>query len=965
MLVEFNATSGPIPEERSIHDLVARQAAVRPDAVAAEFGGERLTYEELERDANRLAHRLIASGVGTGDIVGVCLDRSLSMVTALLAVLKAGGAYLPLDPSYPAERLRFMVTDAEVSTLVTDGEAAGRVADLVAGSGTVVRLGREASALLDFPVDVPPVVITPADLAYVIYTSGSTGLPKGVLVEHGGVLNLAPVVADVFRLDSHSRVLQFASFSFDASVTEILLPLTVGATVCLAPRDVLMSGLDLLRLLDEERITTVTLPPSLLAVLPDADLPHLITLCSAGEACQPEVVRRWGRGRRFVNGYGPTEATVATTYQIFDEGLPEGMTSVPIGPPIANVRAYVLDDDRRPVAVGEPGELYIGGAGLAHGYLGRPDLTAERFVPDPFDGQPGARLYRTGDRVRWLADGTLDFLGRYDDQVKLRGYRIELGEIEQTLMSHPDVADAAVVVREDTPGNRRLVAYVVARPGAGQDRQLELWPSLAEYFLYDETLYYAMTNDVVRNQAYRTAFEQQVPGKVVVDVGTGQDAILARMCVEAGAKKVYALEILPDSYEKAKALVHRLGLDDRIEVLLGNAMDIELPEPADVCVSEIVGAIGGSEGAAVILNDVWRLLDHGTQIPSRSLTAIAAVTLPEEFVDAPAFSPVTADYVERVFDQVGHRFDLRLCIKGLGYADLASDAGALEDLDFSGVVPPEADHQELLTVNRSCRIDGFLAWLRLETCPDVWIDALGQTTCWLPLFLPVFHPGLQVEAGDRIRLSVSRRLSPNQLNPDFTLTGSVEHGDGSTTSFEFRSPHDAPEFRSSPFYQRLFAGDDVPVRPFATGANREGELRDFLRDNLPEQMVPSLLTVLDAMPLSPNGKVDRSALPEPPQVRAGSDDAVTRASTPIEELVTEIWSDLLGIATIGVDEDLFDAGMDSLLATKAAGRIRAEFGVELPIPTIFEDPTIAGISHALLTVLSEDEVPLESASEVT
>ncbi|HEY4929196.1 MAG TPA: amino acid adenylation domain-containing protein [Acidimicrobiales bacterium] len=965
VLVQFNDTARPLPTAGSVHELVALQAAARPSAVAAEFAGDQLSYADLDRDANRLAHRLVAAGVGVGDIVGVCLDRSLSMVTALLAILKSGGAYLPLDPTYPAERLRFMVTDAEVSTLVTVGDVAGELADLVAEAGTVVRLDQEASASAGYPDDDPGRAVTPEDLAYVIYTSGSTGQPKGVLVEHGGVLNLAPVVADVFQLDADSRVLQFASFSFDASVTEILLPLTVGATVCLAPREVLASGLDLLRLLDEQRITTVTLPPSLLAALPDTDLPNLVTLCSAGEACQPELVRRWGRGRRFVNGYGPTEATVATTYQVIDGELPDGMTSVPIGPPIANARAYVLDDDRQPVPVGTPGELYIGGAGLARGYLGRPELTAERFIPDPFDEQPGSRLYRTGDRVRWREDGTLDFLGRFDDQVKLRGFRIELGEIEQTLMAHPDVADAAVVVREDTPGNRRLVAYIVPRAGAGQDRQLELWPSLAEYFLYDETLYYAMTNDVIRNRAYRIAFEQHVPGKVVVDVGTGQDAILARMCVEAGARKVYALEILPASYEKAKALVHRLGLDDRIEVVLGNAMDIELPEPADVCVSEIVGAIGGSEGAAVILNDVWRLLDHGIQIPSRSLTAIAAVTLPDEFVDAPAFSPVTAEYVERVFDQVGHRFDLRLCVKGLEYDDLASKVGALEDLDFGGIVPPEEEHDEVLDVTRSCRIDGFLAWLRLETCPDVWIDALGQKTCWLPLFLPVFHPGLQVEPGDSIRLSVSRRLSPNQLNPDFTLSGTVEHGDGRSTPFEFRSPHDAPEFRSSSFYRQLFADDTVPVRPLTSGSVREGDLRDYLRDRLPDQMVPSVLTVLDAMPLSPNGKVDRGALPEPTHVRSGPDEEGTRVATPIEDLVMEIWSDLLGIDELAADEDLFDAGMDSLLATKAAGRIRAEFGVELPIPTIFETPTIEGIAHALLTALSEEEAPIESVSEPT
>jgi amino acid adenylation domain-containing protein len=477
VVVEFNDTDVPVPTDRCVHELVAERAAASPSATAVEFGDERLTYAELDTAANRLAHRLVEAGVGPGALVGVALERSLSLVVAVLAVLKAGGAYLPLDPANPEARLRFMVTDAGASVLVT---AEGPPVDLTDLFTTVVHLDEEVDPLLALPDKAPDVRVTADDLAYVIYTSGSTGQPKGVLVEHRGVVNLARVVVDTFRLDSTSRVLQFASMSFDASVTELLVPLTVGATVCLAPREVLASGLDLLRLLDDRRITTVTLPPSLLAVLPDAELPHLVTLCSAGEACHPDLVRRWGRGRRFVNGYGPTEATVASTYHVIDEGLPDGADTVPIGKPIANVRVYVLDDGRRPVPIGCPGEIYIGGVGVARGYLGRPELTAERFVPDHFDDRSGGRLYRTGDRARWQPDGTLEFLGRLDDQVKLRGYRIELGEIEQTLLTHPDVRDAAVVVREDTPGNRRLVAYVVPQDREGDDRHVELWPSLAE-----------------------------------------------------------------------------------------------------------------------------------------------------------------------------------------------------------------------------------------------------------------------------------------------------------------------------------------------------------------------------------------------------------------------------------------------------------------------------------------------------
>ncbi len=478
VLVEFNDNAGPVPTTRCIHELVTERASVVPDATAVDHLGDRLTYAELDRSANRLAHRLMAAGVGRGVIVGICLDRSLEMITTILAVLKTGGAYVPLDPSYPVERLHFMTTDAGVQVLVTMGDLAGRLTDLMGDTGTVVRLDRESTPLAGYPDDDPGVDVAPDDLAYIIYTSGSTGRPKGAMIEHRNVVNLAPAVAELFGMEVGHRVLQFASLCFDASVFEIHVPLIFGATVCMAPRDQLASGPDLLRIMHDERINSVLLPPSLLAILPDADLPHLTNMCSAGEACHPDLARRWGRNRRFINAYGPTEATVFSTMHLVEGDPPEDAVSVPIGTPIANTQAYVLDEHMRPVPIGRPGELYVGGPNVGRGYLGRPELTAERFVADPFSGQPGARLYRTGDRVRWLPDGTLDYIGRLDNQVKLSGYRIELGEIEVNLIGQPDVRDAAVIVREDVPGNPRLVAYVVPRTDMSEDDHPELVRSL-------------------------------------------------------------------------------------------------------------------------------------------------------------------------------------------------------------------------------------------------------------------------------------------------------------------------------------------------------------------------------------------------------------------------------------------------------------------------------------------------------
>jgi len=465
-LEAWNDTARPYPSGRRIHDLLSDQAAASPDAVALECGDERLTYGELDARANRLAHRLVELGTGPDSIVAICIDRSIEMVVAMLGILKAGGAYLPVDTAYPQDRIEFILADAATTLLLTTVHLLPRIGR---HEGDVLCVDAEAEALEAYPSTPPSTRTTSRHLAYVIYTSGSTGYPKGTLIEHEGVVNLAADVIETFALDEQSRVLQFASFTFDASILDLVIPLCAGSTVCLAPQEVLASVPDLIRLLVERRITTVTLPPSLLAVLPDTDLPDLVTLCAAGEACHPEIVRRWGTGRRFINGYGPTEATVLTTTFTVESSGGDGRETLPLGRPLPNVQLYVLDDRMRPVPIGCPGELYIGGVGLARGYLGRPELTAERFVPHPFTDEPGARVYRTGDCVRWLADGKLEYRGRLDFQVKFRGYRIELGEIEQALLRHPDVLSAVVVVRTndkvDGAADERLVAYLQCAEG--------------------------------------------------------------------------------------------------------------------------------------------------------------------------------------------------------------------------------------------------------------------------------------------------------------------------------------------------------------------------------------------------------------------------------------------------------------------------------------------------------------------
>ncbi|HZJ71508.1 MAG TPA: amino acid adenylation domain-containing protein, partial [Planctomycetota bacterium] len=485
ILRTWNETAMPFAADACLHELIEQRAAEAPGSTALVHGSETLSYGELDERANRVAHALRAMGVGPDRLVGLCLERGTAMIVGLLGILKAGGAWLPLDPGYPRERLAFMLADSGAAVLVTTTALAQR---LPAHGAALLCLDRDAERIAAAPASNPGRVATPSSLAYAIYTSGSTGTPKCALLEHRGLCSLSEAQRRLFGVGQHSRVLQFSSLSFDAATFEIVMALPKGATLVLGDRHALLPGPDLLAVLQEQRISIVTLTPTALAALPAAALPDLATITVAGEACPPELVARWAPGRRLFNLYGPTETTIWATAAELKAGEP-----VHIGRPVGNVELYLLDAQGEPVPVGVSGEIHIGGVGLARGYHGRPELTAERFIAHPFRQGEGARLYRTGDRGRFRPDGSVEFLGRLDSQVKLRGHRIELGEIEAALRGHPAVRESLAVLREDAPGARRIVAYVVDDPGVEVGGDAEQEPSLAAAHvahwqsLYDET----------------------------------------------------------------------------------------------------------------------------------------------------------------------------------------------------------------------------------------------------------------------------------------------------------------------------------------------------------------------------------------------------------------------------------------------------------------------------------------------
>jgi amino acid adenylation domain-containing protein len=472
---DWNDTERRRPDETALA-LLARRVAEAPERTAVVLGDDAMSYRTLDERSNRLAHHLRSLGAEPEMLVGLYIDRRPELVVGLLAILKAGAAHVPLDPSYPAHRLDDMVQDAGIELVVTVRDLPGGLGD----SANRVYIDDE-SVLATYPVTAPEPGPAPDDLAYMIYTSGSTGRPKGVLIEHRGLANMAYAQLETFELGPRARVLQFSSLSFDISIWETFMALGAGATLCLATRDQLAPGAPLQALLNEQRVTVVTLLPSVLATLSPAQLEHLRVVIAGAEACSASEAKRWAERMKFFNGYGPTEVSVWSTVAVGEDGG----RRPPIGRPIANLRCYVLDPRMRLVPVGVAGELYIGGVGVARGYHRRPELTAERFVPDPFSERPDARLYRTGDVVVRLEDGSLMFRGRVDYQVKVRGFRIELGEIESVLREHPAVDDAVCTVHEDTIGTQRIVAYVGARDGALEPAALRrhLAARLPEYMV--------------------------------------------------------------------------------------------------------------------------------------------------------------------------------------------------------------------------------------------------------------------------------------------------------------------------------------------------------------------------------------------------------------------------------------------------------------------------------------------------
>ncbi len=943
--------------EKCIHQLFEQGARKTPDAIALLFEDQELTYRELNGRANQLANHLMGLGVTPGQPIGIAADRSVELIVGVIGVAKAGGYYVPLDTDMPSERLSHIVSDAGLSVVLSLKRFAEKMQSRF---GRVICLDSDWESIAQSEDANPRVEIPSTNPVYAIYTSGSTGRPKGVLISHRSLVNHATAISNHYELGSSDRVLQFANFSFDVAAEEIFPSLISGAAVVILPVEVQSSLVRFSKFLNEQAISVVNLPVSYwrewTSSLNSAD-----TSISAGvrlvvtgsERVFPEDYNAWrkiaGPNVRWLNAYGLTETTI--TSLIFEPSdRRQVLNTIPIGKPIDNTQAYVLDKNREPVPIGISGELYIGGDGLALGYLNRTEDTASRFVSDPFRSADDRVLFRTGDLVRTLPNGNFDYLDRIDNQVKIRGFRVELGEIESALSLHPSIEKAVVIARESDGGAKELMAYYVVRGSKAPsvNTSIEIWPSLGEYPIYDELMYYAMSTDRGRTSRYETAINQLVKDKVVVDIGTGQDLVLARMCIAAGAAKVYAIEGMEESYEGAKAFIENHGLSNRIILLKGFSTEIELPEKADVCVSEIIGTIGSSEGVVPILNDARRFLKAGGRmIPERCITRIAAVQIPNDVLESPRFSMMSELYAKKIFDSVGYEFDVRVCLKDLPEENQLSESEAFEDLDFTRNIDPNTDREILLTVNKGGRLDGFLLWLNLFTISGQMIDNSVEESSWLPVFFPAFDQGIDVSSGDVIRAVCRSQISDNWVNPDYRIEGTLHRKNCEPMSFSHESFHHAQEHKKTPFYRRLLGKKLVTDGVSPEIGTSDVEIRDFLSAYLPLHMIPACYVQLDQLPLTPNGKVDRQALPIPEATRLGASEEYEAPTNETEAKLSEIWGEVLGIEKIGISDNFFDLGGHSLLAIRMFAQVEATFKKSIPLATLFEAGTICKLAEII------------------
>lgn len=1034
LLAEWNNTKRDYPLDKCLHQLIEEQVEKTPDAIALVFEDQQLTYLELNSRANQLANYLQTLEIGPDQpdqLVGISVERSPLMVIGLLGILKAGGAYVPIDPTYPKQRLDFMLSDSQVSVLLTQEKLVSQFPELRA---EIICLDRDWEKIAQGDQENLSPQVQADNLAYVIYTSGSTGTPKGAMNTHQGIVNRLLWMQEAYRLTSEDRVLQKTPFSFDVSVWEFFWPLLTGARLVLAKPEGHRDSHYLVNLIAEEEITTLHFVPSMLQVfLEEPDLEKCRSLkrviCS-GEALPVDLMRRFFASLKceLHNLYGPTEAAIDVTYWQCQPN--EEQLIVPIGRPIANTQIYLLDQDLQPVPVGVKGELHIGGVGLARGYLNRPDLTQQKFIPNPFQDDATAKLYKTGDLARYLPDGNIEYLGRIDHQVKIRGFRIELGEIEAVLGEHPTVREVVVVPKAGQSGDQRLIAYLVpnhdqsstvaeADVSSLDTERIAQWQQVFnETYSQPTSVENADFNISGWNDSYtglpippeqmRGWVESTVERilarqpKRVLEIGCGTGMLLFR--IAPSCKSYWGTDISQQAIDYVKQQMKKIG---------GNWHNIKLAEkPAhdfkgfdpNTCdavvlnsvvqlfpsIDYLVGVLEQAidvvaPGGFIFIGDVrnLELLEtfHTSVQWYKAAASLDCTALRERIQQSVvqeeelAISPDFFTALQQTFPKISH-VEIKLK-RGHHHNELTRfryDVILHIGKQVTSTVSPEGldwreNHLTVSDVYHRLR-ETQPACLLIKNVPNARLQQIVKLEQFLDDSQGTTTVGMLRELFKSTTEEVG--IEPEQfwsLNRDLPYAISVtwsERGNNGYYDVWCQRRSEKAEFEN-PLNNTPTINQVKPWHSYANNPLKGQlasqlipQLRDFLAEQLPDYMVPNGFVLLESMPLTPNGKVDRNALPEPEISLRSLREHFVSPRTAIEKTLAAIWSEALGIDPIGIHDNFFELGGYSLIAVRLMAKIQQEFGKQLPLATLFQSPTI----EQLATMLEEQSESLSWSSLV-
>ena len=1040
VIEQWNDTASTFPEDNTFPQLFEAQVERTPDAVAVEFEKETLTYGELNSRANQLANYLLSIGVTTETLVGICMERSIEMLTAVLAVMKAGGSYVPLDPAYPAQRLSYVIEDSKLQVLLTQQHLLPQLPPSLASASDLqlICLDADHQAILSHSDQSLPSLASASHLAYTIYTSGSTGQPKGVQISHRALVNFLSSMRDLPGLSASDVLLSVTTLSFDIAGLELYLPLMTGARLVLVSRDTAIDGRLLARTIEDSQATIMQATPATWRLLLEAQWAgsEQLTMLCGGEALSAELAQRLiERGASLWNMYGPTETTIWSTIKQVTEVK---SSIVEIGRPIANTQTYILNSHLQPVPVRVAGELYIGGAGLAQGYLQRPELTAERFIPDPYSEEAGARMYRTGDVARYLANGELEYVGRVDSQVKVRGHRIELGEIEAALAQHPEVGEAVVVAKEEEAGGeKRLVAYLVS----GQDssaaadeadvergQQTEQQEELTEQWqkAWDQT--YAEESEIADPAMNLSGWKSSYTGEAipqsemqlwlnhtidrilslqprrVLEIGCGTGMIVFR--VAPHSEYYCGTDFSPSALSYVRRQLDRSGQQfqhvslqqaaaDSLDGIAAEAFDtviinsvIQYFPDVEYLVRVIEQAAGAvKDGGSIFIGDVrsLRLLEafHTSIELTRADGVLSAQELRErvrqqllkekELCLDPSFFEALAQHIPSInrveiqlkrgeYDNELTRFRYDVTLHVGQCQDSTAAAGKTLNFSEQAIELDWREQSMTLAQVRQLLSDERAQAVVVRHVPNARVMSSlrsvellaqaqdGATVAGLRerLAATTFENGIEPEEvwslveGTRYRAEVvwSEAGADDCFDLLFRHEEAVE-----TIEAGREGSEDSPNWRR-------YANN--PLRGMLSG-RIEPQLRQYLEAQLPAYMIPSAFVLLPQMPLTPNGKVDRKELSERVLNVALSPDAYLAPRNETEASLAAIWAEVLGLSQVGVLSNFFELGGHSLRATQVISRVQKTFGVELPLRSLFETPTVAGLAEKIAATNQDEQ----------